>query len=665
MVTSATFVILGGVTCILLIVILIVTSRSKRSAHSTQHKLLASPAKNSSRPVSKGQSTATARPRIRQGLESKAVLKATLTNSVLPAAKGANLNPLTDRKVQPMTSPATQVLTEAAEKIGGSATANLEITAPVEIAATPAPVLLPDEAVASAAVVGGDSQACVAPAQELNEVQHAAQVLVPETVAAQANAPAECGQAEVAGCAPMLGAVESSSNSGSFIAPVQNAPVTMEMLFPSLSRHNAANLSASSMENLTENEASRELLVEEPSLELRAPSLLEFYGLKQQPFDVTPDPAYLYRSRVHREAFTAISQGIENLRGFLALIAEPGMGKTTLLNKLMEELRDSARVVFLFQTQCNSSELLRHLLSELEVEYDGKDIVAMHKALSHALFEEMLQGRRFVLIVDEAQNLEDSALETIRLLSNYETTHSKLIQIVLAGQPQLVDTLMRPGLVQLRQRIAVLANLEALDVAETAEYIEHRLRAAGAGDMPIFTRDAMAMVAERSQGTPRSINNICFNAMLAGYMNRQLMIDTDIVKKVASKLDLELLVRHPQQEPVSASAAPATPSSELSQLASLLSSALATKNQPEVVMAPCNHNETKDSLSLTGRLNEKVTSQSWSNKNEFQIQVSLERDRLPGLPIADHYYCRSFYVSEEQAKSLQPGKAVRVRFEQD
>ena len=347
----------------------------------------------------------------------------------------------------------------------------------------------------------------------------------------------------------------------------------------------------------------------------------------------------------------------------MALIAEPGMGKTTLLNKLMEELRGSARIVFLFQTQCNSTELLRHLLTELGVKHDGADTVAMHRALSDVLFQEMIQGRRFVLIVDEAQNLQDSVLETIRLLSNYETTHSKMIQIVLSGQPQLVDTLMRPSLVQLRQRIAVLANLEPLDVTETVEYIEHRLRAAGAEDLPIFTREAMELIAERSEGIPRSINNICFNAMLAGYLHRQLMIDSELVNRVASKLDLELLVRRPQPE--TASVAPAAPSSELSQLASLLSTALAVKSQPEVSVAIAERDEAKASLSLTGRLNQKITSQSWSDRNEFQIQVSLERDFLPGRPIADHYYCRSFYVNEEQAKSLEPGKAVRVRFEQD
>src|ERR1700687_3341822 len=145
---------------------------------------------------------------------------------------------------------------------------------------------------------------------------------------------------------------------------------------------------------------------------------------------------------------------------------------------------------------------------------------------------------------------------------------------------------MRPGLVQLRQRIAVVANLEPLDATETAEYIEHRLRAAGSGDTQIFTRDAMALIAERSEGIPRCINNICFNAMLAGYLQRQTIIDSELVKRVASKLDLELLARRPQQD-LAVSAPPAVPadSSDLSQLANLLSTALAVRNQPDAVPA--------------------------------------------------------------------------------
>jgi type II secretory pathway predicted ATPase ExeA len=271
-------------------------------------------------------------------------------------------------------------------------------------------------------------------------------------------------------------------------------------------------------------------------------SLLSFFGLNQQPFDVTPDPAYLYLSRAHREALTSLSQGIENLRGFMTLVANPGLGKTTLLNKLTEDLGERARVVHLFQTQCNSGELLRYLLTELGLNYDASDVVAMHRTLNEILFQEMLQGRRFVLIVDEAQNLQDSVLETIRLLSDFETTHSKLIQIVLAGQPQLVNTLLRPGLSQLRQRIGIVANLKPLDAAEIAEYIEHRLRTAGSREKPVFTRDAMNAIAKRSQGTPRCINNLCFNAMLSAYSTRQEIIDIQVVENVAQKLDLESLV---------------------------------------------------------------------------------------------------------------------------
>jgi type II secretory pathway predicted ATPase ExeA len=462
---------------------------------------------------------------------------------------------------------------------------------------------------------------------------------------------------------PFLVSDGGSMSSGPCHVPFQEATETMDMRRSLKIEHGVPDFMASTAREVDDVEVSQSLLVACAEQERPAPNLLNFYGLRQQPFDVTPDPAYLYRSRGHREALAAISGGIENYRGFMALVAEPGMGKTTLLNKLMEDLRDSARVAFLFQTQCNSNELLRYLLTELGVEYDGTDMVSMHKELSQVLFEEMLQGRRFVLIVDEAQNLQDSVLETIRLLSDFETTHSKLIQIVLAGQPQLVETMMRPGLLQLRQRIAVLANLEALDAVETTEYIEHRLRAAGCEDTPIFTPDAIALIAVRSEGIPRNINNICFNAMLAGYLHRQVVIDSEIVRRVASKLDWEPLVRQTQQDaPVSAAPAP---SGELSQLAHLLSTALAVKNPPETAPGLSTKDEPKASLSLTGRLTEKLTSQSWSNKNEFQIQVSLERDYTAGLAIADHYYCRSFYVTEDQAKGLEPGKPVRVKFEQD
>jgi general secretion pathway protein A len=299
----------------------------------------------------------------------------------------------------------------------------------------------------------------------------------------------------------------------------------------------------------------QEVPIDPPALRVPATShtmavtdVLSFYGLPQQPFDVTPDPAYLYLTPSHREALTSLKEGIEYFRGFMMLVAEPGMGKTTILQKLMEELSDSARIVFLFQTQCSSRELLCFILNELEVDHTGMDIVGMHRALNQALLEEMLRGRRFVLIVDEAQNLQEPVLETIRLLSDFETTHSKLIQIVLAGQPQLADTLMKPSLVQLRQRIAVLSNLKSLSAAETTEYVEHRLRASGWRGEHLFTSNALAQIAESSGGVPRTINNLCFNALLAAFHRGQEIIDAETVKGVAGKLNLEPLVRRPQRE---------------------------------------------------------------------------------------------------------------------
>ncbi len=258
---------------------------------------------------------------------------------------------------------------------------------------------------------------------------------------------------------------------------------------------------------------------------------LDFYGLSEQPFGATPDPAYLYLSRTHGEALATLLYGIKADRGFMALIAEPGMGKTTLLYRLIEELRDSARTVFLFQTQCDSHEFFCYLLRELGLETTGMDLASMHKKLNDVLFGEMLAGRRSVLVVDEAQNLEGPVLETIRLLSNFETTHSKLLEIVLAGQPQLAEKLARPGLSQLRQRISILSQLEPLSPGETACYIEHRLKVAGYSGGPLFAPDALALIAEQSRGIPREINNICFNALLLGKARRSQTISSEIARE--------------------------------------------------------------------------------------------------------------------------------------
>jgi N-acetylmuramoyl-L-alanine amidase/type II secretory pathway predicted ATPase ExeA len=273
--------------------------------------------------------------------------------------------------------------------------------------------------------------------------------------------------------------------------------------------------------------------------------ILNFYGLRQQPFGVTPDPSYLYPSYTHCAALDSLTDAILTDRGFMALIAEPGMGKTTLLQQVLDGMRHTARGVFLFQTQCDSREFFQYLMSELGVEFQGMSLVAMHNKLNEILFHEMLAGRRFVLIVDEAQNLQDSVLETIRMLSNFETSHAKLMQIVLAGQPQLSEKLQQRNMAQLLQRITVVQYLEPLSAEDTAAYIRHRLRVAGHGGESLFDPSALALIAAESRGVPRDINKICFRSLLEGYASDAKVITADLVAKAVSRV--KLVPNLPQQ----------------------------------------------------------------------------------------------------------------------
>jgi general secretion pathway protein A len=268
---------------------------------------------------------------------------------------------------------------------------------------------------------------------------------------------------------------------------------------------------------------------------------LHYYHLREQPFGVTPDPRFLYLSQTHREAIASLYYGVEADRGFLALIAEPGMGKTTLLFQLMERVRKSACFGFLFQTQCDSREFLRYLLADMGIDSHGHDLVEMHEQLNKALMRLKRASMRFVLVIDEAQNLDDSVLETVRLLSDFETPSSKLMQIILSGQPQLAAKLARPALAQLRQRIAILSRLEPFSPAETDQYIGYRLGVAGYDGGPLFTSEATAIIAARSRGIPRNINNLCFNALSLGCALGRKMVDGEIVLEAVRDLDVEPL----------------------------------------------------------------------------------------------------------------------------
>ncbi len=265
---------------------------------------------------------------------------------------------------------------------------------------------------------------------------------------------------------------------------------------------------------------------------------LDFYGLREQPFGVTPDPKYLYWTASHREALASIHYGLLSNLGFVALIAPPGLGKTTLLFHLLEKMRGVARTAFVFQTQCSPHEFLRYVMADLGCPVDEHDPVALHARLNNMLIEQASAGKRFVLIIDEAQNLDRPVLETVRLLSDFETPSRKLIQIVLAGQPRLGAQLASYGMVQLRQRISIAAQLHPLSPAEVHAYIAHRLRVAGFQGAPPFTGEAFRLISSVSAGIPRNVNSLCFNALTLGCARHRKTIDGSIIREVISDLEV-------------------------------------------------------------------------------------------------------------------------------
>jgi len=241
-----------------------------------------------------------------------------------------------------------------------------------------------------------------------------------------------------------------------------------------------------------------------------------FYQLRERPFALSPDPDYLYPSRVHQEALGYLRYGIEGHAGFVVITGEIGSGKTTLLQTLLRGLDRQTTVARLMNTMLGPEELIESILLDFGIETTGRKPV-MLKQLADFLVSERTAGRLVLLVIDEAQNLSLPALEEVRMLSNLETEKSKLIQIVLVGQPDLRAKLSQPGLEQLRQRVTVSYHLNPLDADETEAYINHRLRRAAAGPPIEFPREVSDLVHARSQGIPRIVNVICDAMLLFGY----------------------------------------------------------------------------------------------------------------------------------------------------
>ena len=280
---------------------------------------------------------------------------------------------------------------------------------------------------------------------------------------------------------------------------------------------------------------------------------LNHYGLQEEPFGVTPDPRFLYTTHSYRVAQSTLEHGIACGRGFTALVAAPGLGKTTLLFHLLERYSSTARTAFLFLTQCNARDFLRSLMSQLGAGTQETDVAALQEQLGELLRREAEAGRKVIVVVDEAHNLEPSVLETVRLLSDFETPRAKLLHIILSGQAELADKLAAPAL---RQRISHVARLKPLNGAEVRHYIEHRLRVAGYSGAPLFTREARTEILQRSQGVPRLVNNLCFQALSRACELNRKTVDGRILAEISGEVDLDV------REEETSSQAPAVSISE-------------------------------------------------------------------------------------------------------
>jgi general secretion pathway protein A len=262
----------------------------------------------------------------------------------------------------------------------------------------------------------------------------------------------------------------------------------------------------------------------------------QFFGLREKPFSITPDPRYLYLSQRHADALAHLIYGISHSGGFIQLTGEVGTGKTTLVRTLFEQLPDEADVALILNPELSVSEFLAAILGELKVPLpDDRSNKALIDQLNKHLLDAHARGRRTVLIVDEAQNLAPNILEQVRLLTNLETPKQKLLQIILIGQPELRELLAREDMRQLAQRVTGRYHLEPLDRTDTGKYLEHRLKVAGAGG-GIFAPSAVREIFRQSQGIPRLINVIADRAMLAAYTQDTRSIDGRVVRRAATEV---------------------------------------------------------------------------------------------------------------------------------
>ena len=273
----------------------------------------------------------------------------------------------------------------------------------------------------------------------------------------------------------------------------------------------------------------------------------DFYGLVRAPFEMTPDPSFLYLGDAHREGLAMLHYALEARKGFVALTGEVGTGKTTLVHALLSQLKSMMPSAFIFNPRLDPLDFLRMLFDEFRIEVECRTKAEYLMALNHFLIDCLSRDQIALLIIDEAQLLSPEMLEEVRLLSNLETPTSKLLQIMLVGQPELNDILDRPELRQLRQRIVLRHHLLPFDADELEHYVDERLRLAGYTGKGILKRSARKELFAVTGGVPRLANVVCDSALLLGYSRQQQVIGEEIIREAA--VELRLVAPEPRPAP--------------------------------------------------------------------------------------------------------------------
>lgn len=278
-----------------------------------------------------------------------------------------------------------------------------------------------------------------------------------------------------------------------------------------------------------------------------------FFNLRVKPFELLPDPDFIFLSKSHKKAITYLDYGIRERAGFILLTGDVGSGKTTLIRNLLANHGDKIVLAMVINTSVKSDQLLAMINDDFGLSTTGKDKISLLRDLNDFLVQQYTDGHQPVLIIDEAQNLSTELLEEIRMLSNLETVHSKLLQIILAGQPELRSILSLPELMQLRQRISINCNLSPLSRGETEQYIRHRLEVAGNVDAVQFENEAYDQIYRYSRGIPRLINIICDFLMLSAFAEETRTITSEMALEVIGDMDFENHFWGVAQPPVSSS----------------------------------------------------------------------------------------------------------------